>query len=82
MGEFPIGLIGSAFKAAELFVSPLAAAIHKLAPQAQVAVVEMAPVGGCVLLAALAAGPPDAVDPDELKPLLDAALAREGVFRE
>ncbi len=81
-GEFPVGLIGSAFKAGELFVSPLAAAIHELAPQAQVAVVEMAPVGGCVLLAALTAGRREVVDPAELKPLLDAALAQEGAFRE
>jgi glucosamine kinase len=81
-GEFPIGLIGSAFKAGELFVAPLAAAIHAFAPQAQVAVVEMAPVGGCVLLAALAVGRRESVNPAELKPLLDAALAQEGVFRE
>ncbi len=80
--EFPIGLIGSAFKAGELFVAPLAAAIHEFAPQAQVAVVETAPVGGCVLLAALAAGRRGSVDAAELKPLLDAALAQEGVFRE
>jgi N-acetylglucosamine kinase-like BadF-type ATPase len=81
-GEFPVGLIGSAFKAGELFVAPLADAIHQLAPRARVAVVEMAPVGGCVLLAALAAGRREAVDPAELKPLLDAALAQESVFRE
>ena len=81
-GEFPVGLIGSAFKAGELFVGPLADAIHELAPQARVAVVDMAPVGGCVLLAALAAGCRSAVDPAELKPLLDAALAQESVFRE
>ncbi len=81
-GEFPVGLIGSAFKAGELFVGPLADAIHELAPQARVAVVDMAPVGGCVLLAALAAGRREAVNPAELKPLLDAALAQEGVFRE
>ncbi|HEV7938521.1 MAG TPA: BadF/BadG/BcrA/BcrD ATPase family protein [Solirubrobacteraceae bacterium] len=81
-GEFPVGLIGSAFKAGELFVPPLAAAIHKLAPQAQVAVVEMAPVGGCALLAALAVGRREAVDPAKLKPLLEHALAQEGVFRE
>ena len=80
--EFPIGLIGSAFKAGELFIAPLAQAIHEFAPQAQVAVVEMAPVGGCVLLGALAAGRREAVDPAKLKPLLDAALAQEGVFRE
>jgi glucosamine kinase len=81
-GEFPVGLIGSAFKAGELFVAPLAGAIHEFAPQARVAVVEMAPVGGCVLLAGLAAGHRETVDPAELKPLLDAALAQEGVFRE
>ncbi|HEY3970026.1 MAG TPA: BadF/BadG/BcrA/BcrD ATPase family protein [Solirubrobacteraceae bacterium] len=81
-GEFPVGLIGSAFKAGELFVAPLSGAIHELAPQARVAVVEMAPVGGCVLLAALAGGRREAIDPAELKPLLDAALAQEGVFRE
>ncbi len=81
-GEFPIGLIGSAFKAGELFVSPLSAAIREFAPQAQVAVVEMAPVGGCVLLAALAAGRREAIDPAELKSLLERALAQESVFRE
>lgn len=91
---FPVGLIGSAFKAGTLFVEPLASAIHGVAPRAQVAVVEMAPVGGCLLLAARVAGceHPDghtlggagghAVDPAGLKPLLDAALAREGIFRE
>lgn len=81
-GDFPVGLIGSAFKAGELFVTPLADAIHTFAPQAQVAVVEMAPVGGCVLLGALAAGCHESIDPNELKLLLDAALARESVFRE
>ncbi|HTA97690.1 MAG TPA: BadF/BadG/BcrA/BcrD ATPase family protein [Solirubrobacteraceae bacterium] len=80
--EFPIGLIGSAFKAGELFVAPLAAAIHEFAPQAQVAVVETSPVGGCVLLAALGAGRRESVDAAELKQLLDAALAQESLFRE
>ena len=81
-GSFPVGLIGSAFKAGDLFVQPLAAAVHKLAPQASVAVVEMAPVGGCLLLAARLAGCEHALDQSQLKPLLDAVLAREGVFRE
>jgi glucosamine kinase len=107
VGAFPVGLIGSAFKAGALFVAPLAAAVHELAPQATVAVVEMAPVGGCLLLAARVAGceryagsalagahnvpagasrgpteDEQALDPAQLKPLLDAVLAREGVFRE
>jgi glucosamine kinase len=81
-GEFPVGLIGSAFKAGELFVRPLTGAIHEFAPQAQVAVVEMAPVGGCVLLAARSVGASQAVDPAKLKSLLGAALVYEGVFRE
>lgn len=106
-GSFPVGLIGSAFKAGALFVEPLAATIRKLAPEASVAVVEMAPVGGCLLLAARLAGcersagiapsgrdaagaepasEPGAgaqtLDASQLKPLLDAVLAREGVFRE
>jgi glucosamine kinase len=79
---FPVGLIGSAFKAGALFVEPLAAIVGRVAPQARVAVVEMAPVGGCLLLAARVAGREQLVDPAELKPLLDAVLAREGAFRE
>jgi glucosamine kinase len=81
-GEFPVGLIGSAFKAGALFVEPLTTAVQETAPQAQVAVVEMAPVGGCLLLAARVGGREQAVDPVHLKSWLDAVLAREGVFRE
>jgi N-acetylglucosamine kinase-like BadF-type ATPase len=81
-GEFPIGLIGSAFKAGAMFVEPLASAVHQIAPRARVAVVEMAPVGGCLLLAARLAGGEQALNPAELRPLLDTTLAREGVFRE
>jgi hypothetical protein len=81
-GAFPVGLIGSAFKAGVLFVEPLAAIVHRVAPRARVAVVQMAPVGGCLLLAARCAGCAQAVDPLELGSLLDAALAHEGVFRE
>ena len=81
-GDFPIGLIGSAFKAGALFVDPLAKVIRRVAPQARVAVVEMTPVGGCLLLAARVTGREQLVDPAALKPLLDAMLAHEGVFRE
>jgi glucosamine kinase len=81
-GEFPVGLIGSAFKAGALFVEPLAATVRRVAPEARVAVVEMAPVGGCLLLAARACGSEQSLDPVGLKLLLDAVLAREGVFRE
>jgi glucosamine kinase len=81
-GEFPVGLIGSAFKAGAMFVDPLATAIGRVAPRARVAVVDMAPVGGCLLLGARVAGRERALDAESLKPLLDAALAHEGVFRK
>jgi N-acetylglucosamine kinase-like BadF-type ATPase len=81
-GDFPVGLIGSAFKAGPLFVEPLTVAIEGAAPQARVAVVEMTPVGGCLLLAARAAGREQSLDPATLRPLLDTVLAHEGVFRE
>ncbi len=74
-GEFPVGLIGSAYKAGAVFVDPLTRAIHELAPQAQVAVVEMAPVGGSLLLAARACGAERALAGIDLAGLLDAALA-------
>ncbi|MGA9877062.1 MAG: BadF/BadG/BcrA/BcrD ATPase family protein [Solirubrobacteraceae bacterium] len=80
--DFPVGLIGSAFKAGALFVEPLTAAVHSVAPRARVAVVEMVPVGGCLLLAARVAGCEQAVDPAGLKRLLDEVLAHEAVFRE
>jgi N-acetylglucosamine kinase-like BadF-type ATPase len=50
-GAFPFGLIGSAFKAGPVFLDPLTSAIHRLAPQALVSLVQMVPVGGCLLLA-------------------------------
>ncbi|MGH2879075.1 MAG: BadF/BadG/BcrA/BcrD ATPase family protein [Solirubrobacteraceae bacterium] len=81
-GNFPVGLIGSAFKAGEMFVDPLSALVHKVAPQASVAVVHMAPVGGCLQLAARAAGCENAISSEDLRSLLDDTLAREGAFRE
>ncbi len=74
-GDFPVGLIGSAFKAGAVFVEPLTAAVHEHAPDARVAVVEMAPVGGSLLLAARACDRGDALDQAELARLIDAALA-------
>jgi glucosamine kinase len=74
-GSFPVGLIGSAFKAGEVFVGPLERSIHEHSPQAQVATVAMAPVGGSLLLAARACGHADALSEERLSPLLDAALA-------
>jgi glucosamine kinase len=73
-GAFPVGLIGSAFRAGEVFVGPLADAVHSVAPEAKMFVVEMAPVGGSLLLAARACGCEDAVSTDELTRLIDLAL--------
>jgi glucosamine kinase len=72
--SFPVGLIGSAFKAGAVFVEPLSRAIHEAAPDALVSVVGMAPVGGSLLLAARACGCGDALDAGDLSRLIDAAL--------
>jgi glucosamine kinase len=69
-GEFPVGLIGSAFKAGAVYVEPLTRAIHACAPQARVSAVEMAPVGGSLLLAARACGNADAIGAHELRELI------------
>ncbi len=81
-GEFPVGLIGSAFKAGAVFVDPLTAVVRETAARARVSVVEMAPVGGCLLLAARLAGRAGELDRERLRELLDDVLAREGAFSE
>ncbi len=73
-GEFPVGLIGSAYKAGAVFVKPLTEAIHAQAPQAQVAVVELPPVAGSLLLAARACGAEAAVERLDLPGLISGAL--------
>jgi len=72
--DFPVGLIGSAFKAGAVFVGPLERAVHECAPLARVGAVEMAPVGGSLLLAARAAGHGEAIGAAELSALIDSAL--------
>jgi hypothetical protein len=69
-----VGLIGSAFKAGAVFVEPLTRAIHACAPCAHVDTVEMAPVGGSLLLAARACGHGVQIAAAELSPLIDQAL--------
>jgi N-acetylglucosamine kinase-like BadF-type ATPase len=72
---FPVGLIGSNFKAGALFVEPLVLVVHESAPEARVSVVDMAPVGGSLLLAARACARGDALAPAALSRLIDDALA-------
>lgn len=73
-GEFPVGLIGSAFKAGPVFVGPLQRAIHETAPEAVVGRVDMPPVGGSLLLAARACGHGPQVLPTGLALLIERAL--------
>ncbi|HEX3693686.1 MAG TPA: BadF/BadG/BcrA/BcrD ATPase family protein, partial [Solirubrobacteraceae bacterium] len=80
-GAFPVGLIGSAFKAGAVFVDPLTELLRASAPEVRVSVVEMAPVGGCLLLAARVAAGEGALEQNELRDLLDRAIAREAAFR-
>jgi N-acetylglucosamine kinase-like BadF-type ATPase len=76
-GEFPVGLIGSAYKAGPVFVEPLTQAIHKLAPRARVEVVKMAPVGGSLLLAARACRAERALAGIDLAGLIEGALVEQ-----
>jgi N-acetylglucosamine kinase-like BadF-type ATPase len=71
-GEFPLGLMGSTWKAGELLVKPFTDAIREWAPEARVSIVEMAPVGGSLLLAARACGE-QRLDPGELTELIEQA---------
>lgn len=70
---FPVGLIGSAYKAGPVYVEPLTRVIHACAPDARVDTVEMAPVGGSLLLAARACGAEDQLDAGELARLIHRA---------
>jgi N-acetylglucosamine kinase-like BadF-type ATPase len=74
-GAFPIGLIGSTYKAGEIYLGPLRARIAQAAPSAEISQVEMPPAGGSLLLAAVACGMAGQLDADELSGLLGAALA-------
>jgi N-acetylglucosamine kinase-like BadF-type ATPase len=73
-GEFPVGLIGSAFKAGVVFVEPLTQSIRSLAPHARVSVIETAPVAGALMLAARAVGQRERFDAHSLGALVEAEL--------
>jgi N-acetylglucosamine kinase-like BadF-type ATPase len=74
---FPVGLIGSGFRAGAVFVEPIVQAVRAQAAEALVSVVKTAPVSGSLLLAARACGRSDALEPAELLRLIDAAVAQE-----
>jgi hypothetical protein len=75
-GAFPVGLVGSVWETGAVYVEPLTAEIHSFAPEAQVERVELAPVGGSLLLAARACGRAGSIAPRELGLLIDEARAR------
>ncbi len=75
--EFPVGLIGSAFKAGAVYVDPLLRVIHACAPAAQVQPVRMAPVGGSLLLAARVCGHDQDVAGMDLARLLEDAAGQQ-----
>ena len=77
--RFPVGLIGSAFKAGAMFIDPLTDAIHETAPRAEVSTVEMAPVGGSMLLAARACEAQ--LDAGQLAGWIDGALEAQTAQR-
>lgn len=73
---FPVGLIGSGFRAGPVFVDALAARVREEAPRARVSVVDMSPVAGSLLLAARASEHP--LRREELAELLDQAERQAG----
>jgi N-acetylglucosamine kinase-like BadF-type ATPase len=73
---FPVGLIGSAYKAGPVFVEPLTRVIHECAPHARVDKVEMAPVGGSLILAARMCGASERLDAHDLARQIDVATAQ------
>ena len=74
-GHFPVGLVGGVFRTAQHYFASLTREIHVDAPHARVAVIEMAPVGGSLLLAVRAAGGGSALDGLALGPLVEQAVA-------
>ncbi|HEX4186624.1 MAG TPA: BadF/BadG/BcrA/BcrD ATPase family protein [Solirubrobacteraceae bacterium] len=74
-GAFPVGLIGGVWETGAVYVQAMAAEIHSFAPDARVERVELAPVGGSLLLAARACGLANGIASAELRPLIEDALA-------
>jgi N-acetylglucosamine kinase-like BadF-type ATPase len=71
-GGFEVGLIGGAFAVGALLVDPLTALVRDVAPQARISVVQMAPVGGSLMLASQACERP--IERSALESLLEEGL--------
>jgi glucosamine kinase len=68
---FPVGLIGSGFRAGSVFVDPLRERVRERTPLASVSIVDMSPVAGSLLLAAQACSHP--LQREELGDLIEQA---------
>lgn len=74
-GTFPLGLIGSNWKAGELLRSPFEAAVRTVAPDAVLRVPEMPPAGGSLIVAAMAAGERERINTAQLPSMFNVATA-------
>jgi glucosamine kinase len=77
-GGFPIGLIGSAFKAGAVFMDPLARVVRELAPDARLEIVQEAPVAGSLILAVRTCGRGDEISPRDIAGLMASVLRAAG----
>jgi N-acetylglucosamine kinase-like BadF-type ATPase len=75
--SFPVGLIGSAFHAGEVFIGPLRKRVAEMAANAAVTVVDTPPVAGSLMLAAHGCVAGANLTASELAPVLERALAAE-----
>jgi N-acetylglucosamine kinase-like BadF-type ATPase len=75
--SFPVGLIGSAFHAGEVFVGPLRECVGEEAANAAVTVVDTPPVAGSLMLAAHACARGEELAAEALAPVLERALGAE-----
>ncbi len=73
-GSFPVGLIGSTYKAGDVLIKPLRERVAQAAPEARVQIAQEPPVAGSLLLAARACGCEGTISLDQLTRLLGAAL--------
>ncbi len=74
-GSFPIGLIGSNYKAGPVLLDPLARAVRRFAPEAHLEIVREAPVAGSLILAVRACGWADEIPPRDIADLMVGALS-------
>ncbi len=65
-GTFPLGLVGSTWKAGPLMRESFDRNVRTVAPEADIHVPEMPPAGGSLIVAAMAAETRDAVDTERL----------------